>query len=45
MTIKDQFGVIKSYIGLGFGVDETADTIHVVDTGVPFYGHKAQEDK
>lgn len=38
VTMKDQFNNVKSYIGLGHGINEQEDTILVLDTGVPFYG-------
>lgn len=38
VKMKDGFGKIKQYIGLGFGIDEKEDTILVLDAGVPFYG-------
>ena len=38
VKMKNSFGKIKQYIGLGFGTDEKEDTILVLDAGVPFYG-------
>lgn len=38
VKMKNSFGVVKQYIGLGFGIDEKEDTILVLDAGVPFQG-------
>ena len=38
VKMKDRFGAIRQYIGLGFGGNETVDTRIVLDAGVPFDG-------
>lgn len=37
VTIKDQYGTIKTYIGLGNGLNEKEDIITILEVGVPFY--------
>ena len=37
VKMKNSFGVVKQYIGLGFGENEKDDTRIVLDAGVPFY--------
>lgn len=37
ITMKDQYGTIKSYIGLGAGLNEKDDIITILDVGVPFH--------